>query len=56
VCVREGELTAGRTRKSGVSPSKALYVGDSLPNDIGMANDAGVWSASARLRCSPLSH
>lgn len=30
------------------APKEALYVGDSLRNDIGMAKDAGIWAAWAR--------
>lgn len=31
-----------------VHPSEALYIGDSISRDIGMAKSAGVWSAWAR--------
>jgi FMN phosphatase YigB (HAD superfamily) len=31
-----------------VSPGDALYVGDSLTRDVGMAREAGVWSAWAK--------
>lgn len=34
-------------REHGVSPSQVLYVGDSVSRDIGMAKEAGTWSAFA---------
>lgn len=34
--------------RTGVPPSAALYVGDSLARDVRMAKDAGLWTAWAR--------